>query len=335
MLVLALVLNKLKMRERVLVGEEDRVRAVLEGKDDSELLYDRERALGQFLLDWETETVTDWSLDAFWELREALRTRVDRSRHEEAGKTGLLDRAAAGSPIGVYTANRCWEVYCEQRAARGFQDRVRPFEEAVVDLTGDFGYRLLPQQRNYAIAELLEDARDYLRINGCQNGVELNVWYPWDKDSVECLMIRQNVLPAVVYYLHRLRDWGLCWCSCKKCGKWFLAPSRHHGLCSDGCRLVSGRENKRSHDAAVRDRAQEQAYKSCYQRLNKRIKAYCASGVGAEETGKARDAFAAFREEAKTRKKQVRTQEQADAYRDWLLAEERKLELLWVPEAVS
>ena len=322
--VLVLILNQVKKRERVLIGDEALVRAVLEGKEGISLPFDRERELGQLLLDWEAANANGWACEP---LREALRSRMDRTRQEEAGRNALLNRAASGDPISLYTASKCWEAYCDQRTARGFQDRVRPFDEAVSALTGSFGYGLLRQQRNYAMKELLEDVQSHLRIHGDPSGVELSLWYPWNKDSSECLVIRRGVLPAVVYYLHRLREWGLCWCCCKRCGRWFLASSRHHSLCSQGCRQVSGRENKRNHDAAVRDLPHERDYTSCYQRLNKRLKKYCGSGIESWEAAEARTAFASFRDEAKLRKKRVQTPEQAQEFREWLLEAEQAMTL--------
>ena len=325
-LIMVLILDRRKMLERVMIGEEDFVKDALEGRTYAPLVYDCVRPLGQLLLDHEAEERQEWNQYGLSELRDALGFGMERDRHEERGKMFLEGKAQSANAVGVFAAHKCWGYYWANRTYLGSQDKARSFEWDAIAQTKSFSCKLLTKQRNYSMDALLEQAQMYMRVNNYQEDTELTVWYPWRKSKSECVVIRQNLLPAILYYLQRLRDWGFCYCYCKQCGKWFLATSRHHTLCSDECRLIQNRENKQSHDAAVSEKQQEKAYRNCYQRINGKLKKYVASGVDEERIKEAQSAFARFRKEANARKKKVETQKQVKEYQDWLFDAERECE---------
>lgn len=325
-LVMVLTLDRRKMLERVMIGDEGFVKDVLEGRTYPTLVYDCERPLGQFLLDHEAQEKTDWNLYGLSELSAALRFGKERARHEERGKTYLEGKARSENAVEVYAACKCLGYYWENKTAIGFEDRARSFDNDAVDQTKSFSCKLLTHLKNHSMDTLLERVRMHMINNNFMDDTELTIWYPWQKNKVECVVIRQNFLPAIVYYLQRLRDWGFCYCYCRQCGKWFLATSRHHTLCSDECRLKQNRENKQSHDAAVSEKQQEKAYKNCYQRLNGKMKKFAASGAGEEKIEEAKRAFAQFRKEANARKKKIETQKEVAEYQNWLFAAERECE---------
>ena len=58
-----LTLDRKKMKERILIGEEQQIRFRLNGSQNAEVLCDMTRPLGTFLINFERDTDRDWNLD--------------------------------------------------------------------------------------------------------------------------------------------------------------------------------------------------------------------------------------------------------------------------------
>ena len=54
----------------------------------------------------------------------------------------------------------------------------------------------------------------------------LDLWFPDNRRTGECVSAYASLYPLITYYLNRLNDWGLCFRQCKVCGKYFLAKSQ-------------------------------------------------------------------------------------------------------------
>ncbi len=67
-----LTLDRKKMKERILIGEEQHIRFRLDGSKYAEVLSDVTRPLGTFLINFEQDTDREWNLYALSPLRQTL-----------------------------------------------------------------------------------------------------------------------------------------------------------------------------------------------------------------------------------------------------------------------
>ena len=108
----------------------------------------------------------------------------------------------------------------------------------------------------------------------------LDLWFPDNRRTEECVSAYASLYPLITYYLNRLNDWGLCFRRCKVCGKYFLAKSQRYELCSDKCRKAQALQNKREFDERARENNYDLLYKNeCQNWRNKINKAKRTSGI--------------------------------------------------------
>lgn len=81
-----LTLDRQKMKERILIGEEAQIRFRLQGDTDTDLLCDAIRPLGTFLSEFEHDPDGEWNRLGLSPLREAL--------HSNRWKQPALEQAA-------------------------------------------------------------------------------------------------------------------------------------------------------------------------------------------------------------------------------------------------
>lgn len=81
-----LTLDRQKMKERILIGEEAQIRFRLQGDMDADLLCDAIRPLGTFLSEFEHDPDGEWNRWGLSPLREAL--------HSNRWKQPALEQAA-------------------------------------------------------------------------------------------------------------------------------------------------------------------------------------------------------------------------------------------------
>lgn len=81
-----LTLDRKKMKERILIGEELQVRFRLQGDMDANMLCDTTRPLGTFLAEFEHDPDGEWNRFGLAPLREAL--------HSSRWKQPALEQAA-------------------------------------------------------------------------------------------------------------------------------------------------------------------------------------------------------------------------------------------------
>ena len=89
-----LTLDRKKMKERILIGEEQQIRFRLNGSQNAEVLCDMTRPLGTFLINFERDTDRDWNLYGLSPLRQAL--------HSNRWKQPELEQAAFDACGGSY-----------------------------------------------------------------------------------------------------------------------------------------------------------------------------------------------------------------------------------------
>ena len=152
----------------------------------------------------------------------------------------------------------------------------------------------------------------------------LELWYPDQKRTVECVAISSSLYPLIIYYLNRLRDWGLSFRKCKVCGRLFLANSLRYELCSEKCKKKQALQNKREFDERARENNYDLYYKNaCQGWRNKINKVKKMDGFPPERLSEIQSAFEAFKKEALQRKKVVKkgTASISD-FRSWLLQQD-------------
>ena len=107
-----LTLDKKKMKERILIGEEQQIRFRLDGSKSAEVLCDMTRPLGTFLINFERDTDRDWNLYGLSPLRQALHSnRWKQPELEQAASEFLWEKYLSNDPLKMYVAFRIWNSY--------------------------------------------------------------------------------------------------------------------------------------------------------------------------------------------------------------------------------
>ena len=133
-----LTLDRKKMKERILIGEEQQIRFRLNGSQNAEVLCDMTRPLGTFLINFERDTDRDWNLYGLSPLRQALHSnRWKQPELEQAASEFLWGKYLSNDPLKMYVAFRIWNSYLRAREKRDrpaacdwFMDRAAHFTMA-------------------------------------------------------------------------------------------------------------------------------------------------------------------------------------------------------------
>jgi len=205
-----LTLDRKKMKERILIGEEQQILFWLNGSQNAEVLCDMTRPLGTFLINFERDTDRDWNLYGLSPLRQALHSnRWKQPELEQAASEFLWGKYLSNDPLKMYVAFRIWNSYLLARE---------------------------PRDRNAACDRFM-DKMSSLYFKGVPSeDTRLDLCFPDNRRTEECVSAYASLYPLITYYLNMLNDWGLCFRQCKVCGKYFLAKSQRYELCSDKCR---------------------------------------------------------------------------------------------------
>lgn len=321
-IVFALTLDRKKMTERIVIGETSETRRQLEDGEGA-VYYDEVRPLGQFLIDFETDTGMEWNRNAMT-LRESYGKAIpfEAARWKMAAPVAdfLRGKYESGEPAALFAAVKTWDEYLNCYNLNHGADLLisrlsalfRPFF-----LYGD--NRPWQEEATAALSKVLRDE---------EAAVEL--WYPVLKRSFECVVASVSFLPLIAYYLHKIEEWGFVFQRCKVCGADFLARSRHYELCSDECRKVQAAEAKREFDERAKgdrlEQLHEAAYYYWYNRLRKLKRGKTADTEKAEIVGAA---FKVFRKEAVRRKGLVKRNEMPiTEFSAWLAEQQNEVDRL-------
>ncbi len=320
--VFALMLDRKKMTERIVIGETNETRRQLED-GTGDIYLDCTRPLGQLLIGFEADSQRAWNVNAM-RLREsyskALLVDTERWRMAAPVSDFLRGKYQGGEPSALFAAVRTWDEYLNcfslNRGADLLIQRLsslyRPF----------FLYADNRPWQGKAAAALSKVLRDE------EAAVEL--WYPVLKRSFECVVASSSFLPLIAYYLHKIEEWKFVFQTCKVCGADFLARSRHYELCSDACRKKQAVEAKREFDERAKsdrlEQLHESAYYYWYNRLRKLRRGKAADLGKAAAVGAA---FEAFRKEAVKRKGLVKRGEMAlSDFSSWLAGQQNEVDRL-------
>ncbi len=316
-----LTLDKKKMKERILIGEEYEIRSRLDGRKDSNVICDVTRSLGSFLIHFEHDEDGDWSLNGLMPLHDALNTnRWKQPALEQQSSNFLSEKFLSSEPVKMYVAFRIWNEYLQARLPADRKSACERFMYKIGKFTTGFSADapLKFDERTGIPRSLNLSQRYYSQIPAEETRLEL--WYPDKKRTTECIVVYDTFSPLIIYYLNRLQDWGLCFRKCKICGNIFLAKSQRYELCSDQCRKAQALQNKRDFDERARENNYDLQYKNeCQNWRNKINKLKKKPGFPEERMEEINTAFDKFKKEALQRKNLVKKGKASPKeFTDWL-----------------
>lgn len=320
-IIFVLMLDKQKMKERILIGAEHEIQLRLKGYKDTNLLCDVTRSLGTFLIEFENGTQKNWNKFGISPLQNALNAnRWDQPDLEKTATDFLAKKYLTGNPVRMYAAFRIWNDYLKAREPRDRKTACENFVRRVSHLTLSFHEtNLLNLDLDTGKAKKLQISHRYFS-DVPQEDTHLDLWFLDTNRKTECVSISDSFYPLIIYYLNRLDDWGLCFRNCKVCGKIFLAKSRRYKLCGDTCKKAQALQNKRDFDERARDNNYDLLYKNeCQNWRNKINKAKKNADFPVERLEEMQTTFSIFKKEALQRKKAVKEKTASPKeFTDWL-----------------
>ena len=324
-IIMAIGIDREKKRERLIIGEEHQVRHLLNGYEDAQVLYDRERDLGTFLTEHQAQLDQDWNESVLKPLLQASKSIIERKDNKAKAGQYLDSKLNPDDPISYYTAYMCHSWYMESRTKGKGADW---FEEQAMCLTKSFKQELWADKRYYLMEELIERMHDIIRAKSASADTDARIWYSSRKRVQEFVVVTNSFYPAVFYYLTRLKELGYCYCKCSECKRMFLATSGHHSLCSDACRKSKGLQNKREFDERARKNLYNAECKNTTQRMRNKMNRLMKMDVPEDMKLRVVEVFKAFQNEARIRKKDIKSESDSKKYIDWLFEQERRFEEL-------
>ena len=321
---LVLTLDRQKMKERILIGTEEDIRLCLENHISAELICDIARPLGTLLTEFEHDPDGAWNQHGLSPLRDALHTnRWKQPALEQSSTNFLQEKFDTLDPLRQYVAFRIWNDYLLAREPAKREEACERFIRKMSRFTDAFiGNPPLKYDNEGKPLALNLSSRFFGNVP--IEDTRLELWYPDQKRTVECVAISSSLYPLIIYYLNRLRDWELSFRKCKVCGRLFLANSLRYELCSEKCKKKQALQNKREFDERARENNYDLYYKNaCQGWRNKINKVKKMDGFPPERLSEILSAFEAFKKEALQRKKMVKkgTASISD-FRSWLLQQD-------------
>lgn len=205
-----LTLDRKKMKERILIGEEQQIRFRLNGSQNAEVLCDMTRPLGTFLINFERDTDRDWNLYGLSPLRQALHSnRWKQPELEQAASEFLWEKYLSNDPLKMYVAFRIWNSYLLAREPRDRNAACDRFMDKMIRLTGVFQNETMSFDRETGKPKQFQAGSLYFK-GAPSEDTRLDLWFPDNRRTEECVSAYASLYPLITYYLNRLNDWGLC-----------------------------------------------------------------------------------------------------------------------------
>lgn len=293
--VIAINIDFKKKKEHLVIGDFDNINMFIRGQKDTQIIFEKIRPLGSFLLDIITES------EYFSDIK-ANFCEISKEKYAENLRVveGLYETE---NPVLKFIALSLWDEYSRILKANKEKDEAYPVLERLEDLTLPFRYNLmnnvLTWQKHKPFNPLMDVPTEYYKYPA------LTLVIPQTKGTTEYIASDFTLFPLIVHYLKTIYEKKKFFSYCKVCGKLFLAPDNNKTfICSDKCKTKQQKMNKKKYDDAHKGDSTEKLYKSEYQywfnRLSKaKRKNHIAAIADIEQ------AFAKFKEVSKIKKKQV------------------------------
>jgi hypothetical protein len=309
--VLAVSLDMKKKTERIIIGESDEVRRHINGFPHVELYYSDSRDIGRLLMDYAPIAVAD--------IRVALMDSVGKHKSPRFGWAVemLAGYYHSDNPVHQFTALLMWQEY----------HRAKHDRKAAESLFGTFDDITLALRFN--VLNSVKGWQIHSRSNPLKfsdydfRKFPVTLYFADDKDTSEYALADRSLLAVCFYYLKRVYESGRYIQTCPICGRAFVAKTvGMRTLCSDACRRIQGRENKRRHDERAKGVSHERAAKTAYMYWYNKMVKLRRMNLPEREIGEAEQLFKSYMDEAARRKKAVAKKEAAAAeFETWLLSQ--------------
>jgi predicted nucleic acid-binding Zn ribbon protein len=152
----------------------------------------------------------------------------------------------------------------------------------------------------------------------------VSLYFGCDKETSEYAVTDKSALSIAVYYLKRVYESGRYIQACPICGRSFVAKTAGMTtLCSDECRRIQGKENKRRFDERAKRTSYERSSKNAYMYwYNKIARLRDMPEIPNHLLKKAESLFKAYTEESAKQKKAVaKKQTNPEVFEAWLLSQ--------------
>jgi len=299
-----------KKTEHILILELSELKRRLNGYP-ADTLYEQTRDIGRLVMDY-VPIAGDLA-----NIRAAL---LDSAG---AIKSPLFDKAVealagywlSDNPVLRFAAILMWQEY--NRALNDRTSNERLFD-TLDDITLALRFNLVDnvkdwqeKNRKNPLGYLDNDFREY----------PVSIYYSEGMDAGEYAITDRSLLSIAVFYLKRIYDSGRYIQACPICRRSFVAKTvGMTTLCSEECRRIQGKENKRRFDERARDVSYERAFKNTYMYWYNKIKKLRKMELPQEKVDTFETAFKSFSKESARRKKQmIKEKSGAAEYEAWLL----------------
>lgn len=293
--VIAINIDFKKKKEHLVIGDFDNVNAFVRGQKNAQIIFEKIRPLGSFLLDIITNS------EYFADIKANF---CETSNEKYAENLRVIEGLyEAENPVLKFIALSLWDEYSQILKAGKEKDGDYPVLERLEDLTLPFRYNLmnnvLTWQKHKPFNPLMDMPTEYYRYPA------LNLVVPQAKGAMEYVASDFALLPLIVHYLKTIYEQRKYFSYCKVCGELFLAPDNNKTfICSDKCKAKQQKMNKKKYDDAHKGDSTEKLHKSEYQYwFNRLSKAKKKNNIAA--ISNIEQTFAKFKEVSKIKKKQV------------------------------
>jgi predicted nucleic acid-binding Zn ribbon protein len=312
--VLAVNLDMNKKTEDIIIGEAEDVRRCLNGLPHGNFLFpDGKRDLGALVMDYAPSAI------GMADIRAALVSSTGRHKSPFFGQAvkSLAEHYRSGNPIYMFTALLIWQEY---NRALNDKNISANLYDAIDDITLALRFHMVDEVKSWQ--EM--DRRHPLRfLDADYRKFPVELFFDSDKDAREYAVTDRSPLAIAVYYLKRIYDSGRYIQTCPICGRAFVAKTAGMTtLCSDDCRRVQGKENKRRFDERAKSISYEKASKNEYMYWYNRMCRLRGMGLSEKGMNNAEQLFDSYKNEASRRKKDVIAKKATAAdFESWLLAQ--------------
>ena len=194
-----LTLDKKKMKERILIGEEQQIRFRLDGSKSAEVLCDMTRPLGTFLINFEQDTDREWNLYGLSPLRQALHSnRWKQPELEQAASEFLWKKYLSNEPLKMYVAFRIWNSYLLAREPRDRNAACDRFMDKMSSLTGVFHDGAMSFDKETGKPKHFQAGSLYFK-GAPSEDTRLDLWCPDNRRTEDCVSASASLDPLSTY----------------------------------------------------------------------------------------------------------------------------------------
>ncbi len=218
------------------------------------------------MINFERDTDRDWNLYGLSPLRQALRSnRWKQPELEQTASEFLWEKYLSNDPLKMYVAFRIWNSYLLAREPRDRNAACDRFMDKMSRLTGVFQNETMSFDRETGKPKHFQAGSLYFK-GAPSEDTRLDLWFPDNRRTEECVSAYASLYPLITYYLNRLNDWGLCFRQCKVCGE-NIFWQRASGM---SCAATNAEKHRRFKTSGNLTRGQEKITMTCFIKMNAR-----------------------------------------------------------------